>query len=68
MSKIITVEEIISIHDMLVDRNKGEKWILNMGELEVIVYWVNSHPEKHFSESRRFDEGDHKWLIFRRWS
>jgi death-on-curing protein len=46
ISKIITVEEIISIHDMMIERYGGEKGILNMGELEFIVDWVNSHPEK----------------------
>ncbi len=43
---LITVEEIISIHDYLIDRFGGERGILNRGELEFIVDWVNSHPEK----------------------
>ena len=43
---LITVEEIISIHDYLIDRFGGERGSLNRGELEFIVDWVNSHPEK----------------------
>ena len=43
---LITVEEIISIHDYLIDRFGGERGILNIGEIEFIVDWVNSHPEK----------------------
>jgi len=44
--RIITVEEIILIHSKLIEKYGGEKGIINRGELEFIVDWVNSHPEK----------------------
>mgnify|MGYP000347925259 CR=1 FL=1 len=44
--KIITVEEIVEIHESILKKYGGESGILNRGELEFIVDWVNSHPRK----------------------
>ncbi|WP_290899825.1 type II toxin-antitoxin system death-on-curing family toxin [Ferroglobus sp.] len=44
--KFITVEEIIEIHKEIIEKYGGESGILNRGELEFIVDWVNSHPRK----------------------
>ncbi|MEM1671408.1 MAG: type II toxin-antitoxin system death-on-curing family toxin [Archaeoglobaceae archaeon] len=44
--KIITVEEVIAIHDKLIKKYGGEKGILNYGVLDFAVSWVNDHPRK----------------------
>ncbi len=43
---LITVEEIIEIHERIIRRYGGESGILNRGILEFAVDWVNSHPKK----------------------
>jgi death-on-curing protein len=43
---LITVEEIIEAHKRIINRYGGESGILNKGELEFIVDWINSHPKK----------------------
>ncbi len=44
--KFITIEEVIEIHKRIIEKYGGESGILNRGELEFIVDWVNSHPRK----------------------
>jgi len=43
---LITVEEIIEIHERIIRKYGGESGILNRGILEFAVDWVNSHPRK----------------------
>jgi death-on-curing protein len=43
---LITVEEIIEIHENIIDKYGGESGVLNRGILEFAVDWVNSHPRK----------------------
>lgn len=44
--EIITVEEIINIHDKLIKKYGGHPGILNISMLEFTVHWVNIHPRK----------------------
>jgi len=44
--KFITVEEVIEIHDRLMKKYGGEFGILDRGNLEFSVDWVNTHPKK----------------------
>jgi len=43
---LITVEEIIEIHENIIKKYGGESGVLNRGILEFAVDWVNSHPRK----------------------
>jgi death-on-curing protein len=43
---LVTVEEIIEIHERILEKYGGESGILNRGILEFAVDWVNSHPRK----------------------
>ena len=43
---LITVEEIIEIHERIIEKYGGVSGILNRGILEFAVDWVNSHPRK----------------------
>ena len=45
-TKFITIEEIIEIHDKIIEKYGGEHGILNKGILEFAVYWVNSNPRR----------------------
>ncbi len=44
--EFITIEEIIEIHDKIIEKYGGERGILNKGILEFAVYWVNSNPRR----------------------
>ncbi|MEM0301815.1 MAG: hypothetical protein QXI54_01430 [Archaeoglobaceae archaeon] len=44
--KIITVEEVIAIHNKLIKKYGGEKGILNYGVLDFAVSWVKRRGYK----------------------